>query len=235
MKVLVVYASRHGSTAGIAERIGAGLRAAGLAADVQSVAEVRNVAPYDAFVIGSAAYMFHWLKEARSFVKRHRSVLAQRPTWLFSSGPLGTDLVDEHGRDIFEATRPKEFEQLASLLQPRGERVFFGAWDPDAPAIGFAERMLQRSSGPKTALPAGDFRDWPAIDAWTAEIAEALHELPDGRLSGPCVSRRSPPPPPRRAIADRAARRRRPWSTPGARARTPRRGPDRPPRRRRRR
>jgi hypothetical protein len=49
-------------------------------------------------VIGAAAYMFHWLKDATRFVKRHHRLLAERPVWLFSSGPLGTDLVDEDGR-----------------------------------------------------------------------------------------------------------------------------------------
>ncbi len=118
MTVLVAYASRHGATAGIAERIAEGLRAAGLTAEARSVNDIRDLSPYDAFVVGSAAYMFHWLKKATAFVKRNKAVLAERPVWLFSSGPLGTDLVDEDGRDIFEATRPKEFDELAALLHP---------------------------------------------------------------------------------------------------------------------
>ena len=59
MKVLVGYASRHGATAGIAERIAAGLREEGLSAEARPVAEVSQVGEYDAFVIGAAAYMFH--------------------------------------------------------------------------------------------------------------------------------------------------------------------------------
>ncbi|MCU0483703.1 MAG: flavodoxin [Chloroflexi bacterium] len=174
MRVLVAYASRHGATAGIAERIAATLRASGIEAVARPVAEIRDVAGYDAFVIGSAAYMFHWLKEATAFAKRHRAGLAGRPVWLFSSGPLGTDLVDEKGRDIFESSRPKELEELAAVLQPRGDRVFFGAWDPEAPAIGMAERLMRLAPASRSALPAGDFRDWAAIDAWATEIA---HEL----------------------------------------------------------
>lgn len=174
MTVLVAYASRHGATAGIAERIAADLLAAGFPAEARSVNDVRDVAEYDAFVIGSSAYMFHWLKKATAFVKRHRAVLAERPVWLFSSGPLGTDLVDEEGRDIFEASRPKEFEELQTLLHPRGDHVFFGAWDPDAPAIGIGERFLRLLPASRAAMPAGDFRDWPAIDAWAAEIANEL-------------------------------------------------------------
>lgn len=174
MRVLVAYASRHGATVGIAERIAAGLVAAGISAEARSVKDVREVSSYEAFVIGSAAYMFHWLKEATAFAKRHRTVLAARPTWLFSSGPLGTDLVDEEGRDIFEASRPKEFEELQMMLRPRETRVFFGAWDPDAPAIGIGERFLKLMPASKAALPSGDFRDWPAIDGWATDIADEL-------------------------------------------------------------
>jgi menaquinone-dependent protoporphyrinogen oxidase len=174
MKVLVAYASRHGATAGIAERIAAGLRSAGLQADVFPVTDVGDVTAYDAFVIGGAAYLFHWLKDATAFVKRHRATLTERPVWLFSSGPLGTDLVDKEGRDVVETGRPKEFEDFMSLLRPRAERVFFGARDPAAPPIGVAEHLMRLAPAGKDALPAGDFRDWPAIDAWAAEIAAEL-------------------------------------------------------------
>lgn len=174
MTVLVAYATRHGSTAGIAERIADGLTSAGIPADVRSVDDVRDVTAYDAFVVGGAAYMYHWLKQATTFVKRHSDVLAERPVWLFSSGPLGNDLVDAEGRDIFETTRPKEFAELRELVHARGERVFFGAYDPDAPPIGLGERMLRLMPRSRSTMPAGDFRDWLAIDAWAAEIAADL-------------------------------------------------------------
>jgi menaquinone-dependent protoporphyrinogen oxidase len=174
MTVLVAYASRHGATAGIAERIAAGLSAAGVPAEAKPVTDVRDVAGYDAFVVGGAAYMFHWLKPATRFVERHRAVLAERPLWLFSSGPLGTDLVDKDGRDVFESTRPKEFAELQTSLHPRGERIFFGAIDADAPPIGLGEHFLRLMPKARAALPSGDFRDWAAIDAWAAEIASEL-------------------------------------------------------------
>jgi menaquinone-dependent protoporphyrinogen oxidase len=173
MNVLVAYASRHGSTAEIARRIALGLRAAGLAAEARPAAEVREVGAYEAFVVGSAAYMFHWLRDATRFVKRHRAVLAQRPVWLFSSGPLGTDTVDERGTDVLVAARPKEFGELATLVHPRGTQVFFGAWDPVAPPIGVVEQLMRRLPA-KDAMPAGDFRDWAAIDRWAAAIAGEL-------------------------------------------------------------
>jgi menaquinone-dependent protoporphyrinogen oxidase len=173
MNVLVTYASRHGATGGIAERVAAVLREAGVSAEVCPVAQVGSIDGYDAFVIGAAAYMFHWLKDATRYVKRHHKVLAERPVWLFSSGPLGTDLVDEQGRDVLEVTRPKEFDEFHALVHPRGGRVFFGAWVPDAPPVGLGERFVRCMSA-APAIPAGDFRDWPAIEGWAADTAREL-------------------------------------------------------------
>ncbi len=73
MRVLVAYASRHGATRGIAERIAATLSAAGLEADVSAMRDVREPEGYDAFVLGSAVYMFRWLKDFTRFVHRTRS------------------------------------------------------------------------------------------------------------------------------------------------------------------
>ena len=174
MSILVAYATRHGATRGIAERIADRLRADGLDAEARPAAEVRDASRYDAFVVGGAAYMFHWLGDATKFVQRNRALLAERPTWLFSSGPIGTDTVDEEGRDVLLVSVPKEFAELRDAIHPREEKVFFGAIDPAAKPIGFAERFVSLMPAAKAALPRGDFRDWPAIDAWADAIAQEL-------------------------------------------------------------
>ena len=174
MTVLVAYASRHGATQGIAERIAARLTHDGVAADAIPAATVRDASGYDAFVVGSAAYMFHWLTDAVRFVKRNRATLAARPVWVFSSGPLGTELVDAKGRDSLVASEPKEFAQFRALLRPRGEQVFFGAFDLAVPPVGLAERFTRLMPAARDALPVGDFRDWAAIDAWADGIAQQL-------------------------------------------------------------
>jgi menaquinone-dependent protoporphyrinogen oxidase len=174
MKVLVAYATRHGATAGIAERIATTLQAEGLAAEARAAASVKTLAPYDAFVIGSAAYMFHWLDDATKLVRRHRAELAAKPTWLFSSGPLGTEPLNEEGRDQKEAAIPKELPELVEAVKARGHAVFFGVYDPDAKPIGLAERAMKLMPAARDALPAGDFRDWPEIEAWARSIAADL-------------------------------------------------------------
>jgi menaquinone-dependent protoporphyrinogen oxidase len=174
MKVLVAYATRHGATQGIAERIADTLRVAGLDVDLQPAASVKSVAGYDACVIGSAAYMFHWLKEAVDFVHRNRAVLAGKPVWLFSSGPLGTEALDAKGVDQKVAAVPKEFDELRTAIGARDQRVFFVAYAKDQKPVGLAERFVALMPAARNALPDGDFRDWPEIEAWATSIAADL-------------------------------------------------------------
>lgn len=175
MKVLVAYASRHGSTAGIAERIASRLTSGAIEAVARDVGEVADTDQFDAVVLGSAAYMYRWLKPARRFANRNEKALAAKPVWLFSSGPTGTDLVDEKGQDIFEAMRPRDFAELENL-QPLGTKVFSGAWDPDNAPIGLAEKFMNLIPKAKAEMPSGDFRDWDAIDAWADDISAQLRE-----------------------------------------------------------
>jgi len=174
LSILVAYASKHGSTKGIAERIAHRLGAAGLAAEALPVAAVRAVEGYDAVVLGSALYMFHWMKDATSFARRNRAALSSRPLWLFSSGPFGPETVDKEGRDLLKVSGPKEIEELRRMLHPRDHRVFFGAWDRRNKPIGFWERMVQVMPAGRASMPDGDFRDWPSIEAWADGIAAEL-------------------------------------------------------------
>lgn len=172
MTVLVTYASKHGATQAIAEHIAKSLAAAGREAEVRPVAAVRGLSGYDAVVIGSATYMAHWRKEATQFVERNRAVLADKPVWLFSSGPLGTKSTDEQGRDLRETAEPKEIPGFADAIAPRGHHVFFGALDPHKLTI--AERSLRKLPAGKAIMPEGDFRDWAEVETWAHGIARAL-------------------------------------------------------------
>ena len=61
MKVLVAFASRHGSTREIAEGIAQELRASGHSVAVRPVDAVQGIERYEAAVIGGAVYMGDWL------------------------------------------------------------------------------------------------------------------------------------------------------------------------------
>jgi menaquinone-dependent protoporphyrinogen oxidase len=168
MNVLVAYASKYGSTREIAERIAEQLRREELQAQVRPVHDLDDLVDYDAFVVGSAVFAGHWMPEAMDFVRRHRALLAHGPVWLFSSGPIGTT-AKQHDTPA----DPKEIAELRRALRPWDHRVFFGAWDPsrvDRGRLGLAERLIAK------VLPKGDFRDWPAIEAWATSIAKVLQD-----------------------------------------------------------
>jgi menaquinone-dependent protoporphyrinogen oxidase len=169
MSILVAYASKHGATRGIAECIAGALAAAGQQAEARPVAAPGDLSGYGAFVIGSAVYMGHWQKEATEFVRRNHAVLAGRPVWLFSSGPLGTEPTDARGRDLTATSEPKEIAEFQEAIRPRGHRVFFGVLDPGR--LGLRERAIRKLPAGQALLPEGDFRDWTQIEAWATGIA----------------------------------------------------------------
>ncbi|MGZ4466268.1 MAG: flavodoxin domain-containing protein [Nocardioides sp.] len=182
MTTLVAHASKYGATRGIAERIGEVIAATGREVQVLPVDEVHDAASYDAFVIGGAAYRGAWMPAATTFVRGHVDLLASRPVWLFSSGPLGDPLPDV---DV----EPREFRQLEDAVAPVDVAVFAGALDPAR--LGLADRLVRRVPAGRRLLPEGDFRDWPAVEQWAREIAE---RLPGPRRGDRPVTRAEPPP-----------------------------------------
>lgn len=176
MTVLVAYASKHGATQGIAERIARTLTSTGQQAEARPVKSAGELAGYEAFVIGSATYAFHWRKEASEFVRRNGAILAGRPAWLFSSGPLGTEDTGAKGRDLRTTTEPKDIPELTAAIHARDHHVFFGALDPNQLTV--AERSLRKLPAARAALAEGDFRNWAEIDDWARAIADELSPSP---------------------------------------------------------
>ncbi len=172
MDVLVTYASQHGATRGIAERIADRLRAAGWVVTLAPVAEAPDPGRFAACVIGSAVYIGRWHDEARTFVRAWAPRLGERPVWLFSSGPLGEDQVDEQGRDRRESAVGGEITELVAMTGARDHRVFFGALNPDD--LSLLARSMRLLPPARRLLVEGDFRDWLEIDAWADMIAANL-------------------------------------------------------------
>ena len=187
-KVLIVHASRHGATTGIAERIAEVVRTADVEAVVAAAAELIDPEPYDACVIGAGVYMGSWLKEGTEYLERFAPTLAVLPVWLFSSGPLpigGAESATSAADPIEAAFGPADgpgsggrhrIEALVARIQPREHVVFDGAFDPDDAPKTMAERIVRIVPGARNILPTGDFRDWVAIDAWARSIVTALAE-----------------------------------------------------------
>lgn len=166
--VLIVYASKHQATAGIARAIGEELRGAGLQVDVRDVNRVGSIAPYAAVIVGSAIYMGQWQPAATQFLEMHEGELASRPVWLFSSGPTG----EGHPIALMKGwTFPEKLIPLADRIAPRDIALFHGRIDPSR--LSFLERTAVKMA----QAPAEDSRDWKLIREWAHGIAYALSSL----------------------------------------------------------
>jgi menaquinone-dependent protoporphyrinogen oxidase len=166
--VLVVYASRYGSTRGIAELIANRLRETDYHIDLRSVEQVDDLTPYEAVVLGSAVFNQRWIPEAEALVRSNLAEFADRSVWLFSVGTFG-DRKAVIGPSM--RREPKGIREIEEAIHPRDYRVFAGVIDRHR--WPFLSRLLYHALGGRL----GDNRDWPDIDRWADGIASALPTL----------------------------------------------------------
>jgi len=161
-KVLVAYASKYGSTTEIAERVGEVLREEGLEVDLLPVKQVKDPVPYNAVVLGTAAYMFQWRKDATKFLRKHEEALAKMPVWLFMSGPLneGDPVAQLEGKIV-----PNGIKPVVDSIKPVDLAVFHGVVNYDK--MNFFEKWVMN----KMKASKEDYRDWEGISAWAKAIA----------------------------------------------------------------
>jgi len=160
-KVLVTYASKYGSTGGVADAIGKELCSKDVTSDVALIHNAGNIGSYQGVVIGSAIYMGKWMSEAVDFVKKNKDTLRQMPVAYF--------LVCMTLSKPTEENRAKVLSYMDSILKavpeikPVGIGTFAGALDYNN--LSWLNKKILKSKG----TPEGDFRDWKAIQAWARE------------------------------------------------------------------
>ena len=111
--------------------------------------------------------MGKWRKEAATFLQVNEKTLAERPVWLFSSGPTG----EGDPVELLNGWRfPESLQPIADRIQPRDTAVFHGALDMKK--LNLIEKFMIKN----VKAPLGDFRDWDAITSWATAIADELKE-----------------------------------------------------------
>jgi menaquinone-dependent protoporphyrinogen oxidase len=158
VRILIAYASKHGSTREVADAIAAALEPVGIEVEVRPARAVEDPGVYDAVVLGAPLYMARWHKDARAFVRNHRKALERLPVAIFALGPVDDD--PKHWRDAEQQLE----KALATLpeIAPVDVRMFGGAVKPEELRFPF------------THMPAADVRDSVAIRAWGAGLPERL-------------------------------------------------------------
>jgi menaquinone-dependent protoporphyrinogen oxidase len=167
--ILVAYASRAGSTAGVAEAIGQTLAESGALVEVRAMQDAHDLAAYRAVVAGSAIQGGHWLPEAMQFMHTHQAALAHKPFAAFLvCMTLATPRADTYRQSVAEWLVP-----VRSLVRPVSEGLFAGALDIST-VPSFRDRLKFRVSVALGVWREGDHRDWNAIRAWAADLKPML-------------------------------------------------------------
>jgi menaquinone-dependent protoporphyrinogen oxidase len=156
--VLIVYASKHGSTEQVARGIGEKLRGLGFTTTIEPAGQIDDLDGFRSVVLGGSIYRGRWHHDAKAFLKRHGSVLEHLPFAVFALGP---------GKDT-----PKDFEdsrhqlehalEKTPELEPRAVAVFGGVIDPEKLRFPFSH------------MARIDLRDWTEIRGWAAALPAEL-------------------------------------------------------------
>ena len=159
MRILVVYGSKRGGTAGLAQMIGDALTADGLAAYVRSAQKCGPPTGYDAVIVAGALYASRWHPDARRFVRRQSSVLRDLPVWLVASGPL-----DDSARGG-QVPPVRQVAKLMDHIGARGQATFGGRLEPDAK--GFPANVMAKKHS-------GDWRDPEHIREFALDVVRSV-------------------------------------------------------------
>jgi len=167
-KILVTYASRAGSTAGVAEAIGQTLTDSGAQVEVRPMKEVQDLAPYGAVVAGSAIQAGQWLPEALQFMQTHQAALARKPFAAFLVCMTLAMPNNKYQEQVADWLKP-----VRALVKPVSEGLFAGALDISK-IPSFGDRLKFRLSVAFGVWSEGDHRDWNAVRAWAADLKPIL-------------------------------------------------------------
>ncbi len=180
MKFLIVYGTRRGQTAKIANVIGRAIREQGDEATVvdgSSPPSTLIVDQYDAIIIGASVHSDQFQPYITEFIRDHLDHLRRRPSAFFS---VSLDEADPDPKRHARVTG-----SISRLLSQTG-------WQPDT-VESFAgslaiprHRWLIHLVGPRVPLPANttpeghgppnyEYTDWEAVRRFTAAFVANTH------------------------------------------------------------
>jgi len=168
-KILIAYATKHGATSSIAAKIADVLCEEGFQVDLKLARKVKDVAEYDAVIVGSPIYIGQWLRGAKQFLNRYQDALADKKVAAFITCTYLQDDNDTperraHAKELYI---DPIFEKLPDI-QPVGFGVLSGEFLYKELYPG--EFILMKLA----KFSEGDFRNEDKISAWALEISALL-------------------------------------------------------------
>ncbi|OPX60397.1 MAG: protoporphyrinogen oxidase [Methanobacterium sp. PtaB.Bin024] len=178
MKGLVVYGTRYGTAAEIAEEIAKVIREEGIEVDLLDVKSVKDsdVSLYDLVVVGSGIKMGKWTKQSLKLLKKNKEALANRKVALFvSCGSANEEKTRPEGQEKYL----DEVAQKNLINPPVATGLFGSVYDPEAKhgfMYNFYMRFAKKEMEKQGIDPniRHDYRDWDEIRSWARGLADLL-------------------------------------------------------------
>jgi len=168
--VLVTYASKYSSTAGVAQAIMASLCSQGFSVDLRWVQNVGGIERYDAVIIGSPIYWGFWLPPATDFLTLQEQALAGKTLAYFvlaNSVREGRDTPENRQKVLDVFIRPV-LDDHPSLAPIENFGIFGGRIQRSS--LQWFEALMMDLMG----FEDNDSRDFDRIDSWSREIGSEI-------------------------------------------------------------
>jgi menaquinone-dependent protoporphyrinogen oxidase len=178
-RVLVLYASTHGHTAKVADRIAEVLRATGTPARSRAVGTGRaDVKEFGAYIIAGSVHGGHHQRELVERISEHRTTLCTHPSAFVSVSLTAADDTDEARAtcremidDVLDETgwTPTETLAVAGALQFEEYNL------PTRVLMRLIARRVERQTGREIDFHHDtDYTDWDAVERFAEAFAAAL-------------------------------------------------------------
>jgi menaquinone-dependent protoporphyrinogen oxidase len=209
-RVLVLYASTHGHTAKVADRVGAVLERHGVAATVRPLGDPAaprlDVSEFDAVVLGASIHAGHHQPALVEWISEHRAALGDVPSAFFSVSLTAADDSDEARAttralidDVLDATgwHPDLSEPVAGALLFKEYNL------PTRVIMRLIARRVEHQTGREIDVHEDtDYTDWDAVERFATSFAAILEQtaarrrrLNQSGAPSPSLSAASPSPP----------------------------------------
>lgn len=170
---LIIYASTHGHTGTIAERLGSALTESGLSVEEHEVRKGDTLDPsgFDSVIVLASIHANRHQSKMAKWASANSAALNRLPTAFLSvslSAAASVPEVLDHNRDLAKAFveaagwQPQEIEIVAGCLQ--------------YPAYNFIDRFLMKRVAKRQKLPLDtsrehEYTDWNALLAFARKFA----------------------------------------------------------------
>ncbi len=188
-KILVTFATLAGTTADVAQAVGAEIAKSGIQVDILPVSAVKSLDAYDAVVLGGPM-IAGWHRNAMGFLKKHRKEWARKPLAVFATAmsltQTGVTNLDSVPLCI-DPGLPKPpanasrltFRERYARIENYARPIMSAARPAQPVSIALLGGRLEYGRLPWWAVifamfviqaPAGNKQNWPFIGEWAAGL-----------------------------------------------------------------